>query len=575
MNQVTSKKWSQLDWPKIETKVSKLQRKIYIASVNNDIRKVQMLQKILLSSAAAKKKAVRRVTQENKGKNTPGLDGLKSLNQSERLTLSLDITIDGKAEPLRRVYIPKPGSLSEKRPLGIPSIKDRAKQSLALMALEPEWEAKFEANSYGFRPGRSCHDALEAIFHAIAKKPKYVLDGDIRKCFDQINHEALVKKVSTFPLMQKQIKSWLKAGIVEEGNFFETTSGTPQGGVISPLLANIALHGLEEHLNSYVESRPKRESNGKVSSRRNKRRELLMVRYADDFLVIHPELDVILESKKLIEAWLKPMSLELHPDKTRIRHTLNTISHDGVETCAGFDFLGASTRQFRIGKFAIRKSLLKLPFRTLQYPSKEKVKQHQAQLNELMSTHLSTRALIAKLSPVISGWARYYSTMTSSRVFHSLNKWVFIHLMRWAKMKHPTRSTRWIMNRYFKSVHPRKWVFGESLPNGEKIWVPFHSASGIKRHVKVQGHRSPYDGDWVYWSRRLSNYRLVALPKRVVDLLRRQKGKCLFCKLYFFPTDRVEVDHIIPRSRGGKSRLNNLQLLHLHCHHSKTLSDRL
>jgi RNA-directed DNA polymerase len=566
------KSWKILNWKTIEKRIFKLQHKIYLASETGDKAMVHGLQKVLINSTAAKLKAVRRVTQDNKGKNTAGIDNIKNLTPNERYKLAQSLEIDGKSLPVRRVLIPKGLNTSERRPLGIPTIKDRAKQALAHMALEPEWEAKFEPNSYGFRPGRSCHDALEGIFNSISKKGKYVLIADIRKCFDRIDHKALLAKLETFPQMEKQINAWLTAGILVGESLFPTLEGTPQGGVISPLLANVALHGIENLCNQQVDKWVKRHPiTGKPLGSKQKRSELRLVRYADDFRLIHPDLEYILLIRPVLEEWLSGIGLEFHPEKTYIAHTLTPIA---PKKCAGFDFLGVTIRQFRIGKYQIRKNSLALAFRTLMYPSSEKIKAHKEACKLILGSTQSPRVLIAKLTPVITGWTRYYRTVTSSRVFNSLNKWLFANLLSWAKRKHPTRSVSWVVTKYFRTVNPKQWIFGIKLPNGVPIWVPLHSSMKIVRHVKVQGVRSPYDGDWVYWGQKLSNYRQTAIPARVMSLLKYQKGRCNLCNLGFFPTDRVEVDHIIPRSRGGRDVYKNLQLLHSHCHKAKTGIDK-
>lgn len=255
--------WKTIPWRKLERKVFKLQKRIYKASENGDARTVRKLQKTLIRSWSAKCLAVRRVTQDNQGKKTAGIDGVKSLKPGQRLTLVKNLRLTQKAKPTRRVWIPKPGK-DEKRPLGIPTMNDRALQALVKQALEPEWEALFEPNSYGFRPGRSCHDAIEAIFQAIVHLPKFVLDADIAKCFDQIDHQALLEKVNTFPVMRRQIRAWLKAGVMDGKNLFPTNEGTPQGGVISPLLANIALHGMENHIAKLFPVKHKK-VNGKIT----------------------------------------------------------------------------------------------------------------------------------------------------------------------------------------------------------------------------------------------------------------------------------------------------------------------
>jgi len=267
-----SEAWNQLPWRKLEKHCFHIQKRIYRASQRGNTRAVQKLQKLLMKSEAARLLAVRRVTQDNQGKKTAGVDGVKSVKPKERLVMASQIHPKHwkhqTPRPVRRVWIPKPGK-AEQRPLGIPPMIERCKQALAKMALEPEWEAKFEPNSYGFRPGRSCHDAREAIFNAIRSKPKYVFDADIKGAFDNISQEALLAKLHTSPLLRKAVKGWLKAGVMEGCTFSPTEVGTPQGGVISPLLMNVALHGMEQ---AVVEGYSKSHAVEKP----------LLVRYADD-----------------------------------------------------------------------------------------------------------------------------------------------------------------------------------------------------------------------------------------------------------------------------------------------------
>ena len=268
--------WKHINWRKLERRVFKLQKRIYKASQRGDVKAVRRLQKTLMMSWSAKCLAVRRVTQDNTGKKTAGVDGVKSLTPVQRLELVSKLRLNRKVKPTRRVWIPKPGT-EELRPLGIPTMYDRTLQALVKLALEPEWEARFEPNSYGFRPGRSCHDAIEAIFTIIAQKARFVLDADISKCFDQINHSSLLEKLNTFPwrgsadrvlcpptpgTIRRQVRAWLKAGVMDGGQLFPTSEGTPQGGVISPLLSNIALHGMESRIKQAFPERRVRK-NGK------------------------------------------------------------------------------------------------------------------------------------------------------------------------------------------------------------------------------------------------------------------------------------------------------------------------
>jgi RNA-directed DNA polymerase len=389
--------------------VFKLQKRIYQASLSGDVAKVHKLQRLLLRSWYARLLALRRISQDNQGKHTAGIDGYKSLTPKQRLALAESLALNEKGSPLKRVWIPKPGR-SEKRGLGIPTMEDRARQSLLKLALEPEWEAKFEPNSYGFRPGRSCHDVKVAIFDSIRYKPKYVLDADIAKCFDRINHEVLLQKLNTTPAIARQIRAWLKSGALDKGDWTPTNEGTPQAGalvrrVISPLLANIALHGLENYIKQWAET-------WKGCKRKN-RNSISLIRYADDFVVLHKDKSVIQQAKELIENWLHGLGLELKESKTRICHTLNRT--DGEE--AGFNFLGWNIRQYSVGKHHSGKSSNGelLGFKTIIKPSKESVDTHYKKIVEVLDSMKgkSQEEVIGRLTPIIAGWTRYHSKVCS------------------------------------------------------------------------------------------------------------------------------------------------------------------
>ena len=354
-----SDEWATIDWKTVEKMVYRLQTRIFKAKRRGDTKQVHRLQKLLMKSRCAKLLAVRRVTQDNTGKKTAGVDGVKSLRPQQRLDLVNDLYLTDKSKPTRRVMIPKPGT-TEERPLGIPCMIERARQMLVKLVLEPEWEAVFEANTYGFRAGRGAHDAIEAIFNSIRYKGKYVLDADISKCFDKINQKKLIAKLNTFPTLIRQITAWLKSGVVMDGKLFPTNEGTPQGGVVSPLLALIALHGLETAIRSCL-------NQGRAQ------RALAVAFYADDFVVLHPSLTVILQCKQAAEDWLNEMSLELKPSKTRISHTLTPY-----EGNVGFDFLGFNIRQHPVGKHQSGRNGVgqKLGFKTIIKPSKKKIALH-------------------------------------------------------------------------------------------------------------------------------------------------------------------------------------------------------
>lgn len=570
MNTETMYEWNQLPWQKLEREVFKLQKRIYQASSRGDVKLVRRLQKLLMKSWAAKCLAVRRVTQDNKGKKTAGVDGVKSLTPKQRLTLINNIKLGSKVKPTRRVWIPKPGT-EEKRPLGIPTMKDRALQALVKLALEPEWEAQSEPNSYGFRPGRSCQDAIGAIFNAIRYKTSYVLDADIAKCFDRIDHEALLRKLNTSPTIRRQIRAWLKAGVMDEMQYFDTSEGTPQGGVISPLLANIALHGMEWRIKDFVETCDLKRSDGKYQlPKRDKRDSVSIIRYADDFVILHKDLTVVQGCREIISEWLKDIGLELKPSKTRLVHTL--YKHENQKP--GFEFLGFHVQQFPVGKYTTGKDTKGIPlgFKTIITPSREKCKTHYDHIKEVVKNHKGTsqKRLIEKLNPIIRGWTNYYSTVVSKKAFSKMDAQIYTLLESWAKHRHRNKGKKWLAERYWKTIGGDNWVFA-TRDGKNPIRLLKHSATKIKDYVKVKGDASPYDGNLVYWSTRMGKN--PEMPKRTASLLKQQKGKCAHCGQYFKDGDVIELDHIMPKSKGGKDEYKNWQLLHRHCHDIKTALD--
>lgn len=550
--------WKKLPWREIERRVFKLQKRIYQASRQDNKVLVHKLQRLLISSCSAKLLAVRKVTQENKGKKTAGVDGRLALSQRQRIRLAESLKLKPKAQPVRRVYIEKQGT-DEKRPLGIPTIENRAQQALAKLALEPEWEARFEPNSYGFRPGRSAHDAIEAIQSSIKYTAKYVLDADIAKCFDRINHGALLDKLSTFGTIRRAVKAWLKAKIMDGETLFPSESGTPQGGVISPLLANIALHGLETAISTAFPN------NLRVNGVRRGRYRPRVIRYADDFVVLHEDLKVVEKAKEIAQEWLGGMGLELKPSKTRISHTL--ALHEGH---VGFDFLGFTARQFPVGKCHYRMTGhtgILVKFKAIIKPSNKAIKRHYARIAGIVDKlKMAPQShLINALNPVIRGWANYYSTVISKKLFSKLDHLITKKLIRWARRRHTHESRRRMVRKYWTTAKDaRKWVFR----SGEGVELFWYADTPIRRHVQIAGGKSPYNGDWAYWAKRLSTY--PALTVRQLTLLKRQQGKCKWCGLYFRHGDRFEIDHFIPTKYGGRDDYTNWQLLHVHCHDDKT-----
>jgi RNA-directed DNA polymerase len=485
--------WRELPWRKLERHVYRIGKRIYRASQHGNTRKVEKLQKLLLKSKAARLLAVRRVTQDNQGKKTAGVDGVKDVPPNERFPMAEQLHPKHwrhrkRPHPARRVWIPKPGK-AEQRPLGIPTLRDRAKQALVKMALEPAWEAVFEPNSYGFRPGRSCHDAIGAIFLIIRYKPKYVFDADIKGCFDNIDHQALLKKLNTYPKLSHVIEGWLKAGVMEGVDFTPTERGTPQGGVISPLLANVALHGMEQAI-----------SKGYKSSMEKP----FLVRSADDFVIFHSKKAELEKAIRNTEERLHDMGLQLSPSKTRVTHTLTP--HEGN---VGFDFLGFHVQQYPVGKTHTGKDTWGKPlgFTTTIQPSKEAIKLHlrEIKLSLRKLQKAPQEAVIRELNPMIRGWSNYYRWVVCSKAFKHCEHVTFRQLTRWAKARHPTKGKKMAGRKYWVHLDTRK-VFGtyiqEKSATPQLIYVRTHVETQSQDYVKVRGNASPYDGNLLNWAKR-------------------------------------------------------------------------
>ncbi len=361
-------------------------------------------------------------------------------------------------------------------------------------------------------------------------------------------------KLNTTSPIRKQIRAWLKAGVMEKRSLYPTDEGTPQGGVISPLLANIALHGLEETVMEM----------GKTQS---EKRKLAVVRYADNLVVIHEERKKIEEAQVVIAEWLKEVGLELKPEKTQIAHTLNGDD-------PGFDFLGFNVRQYVVSKNRSGKNQhgKVLGFKTLIKPSKKSIGKHKERLSEVVTSHKSApqEALIRKLNPIIRGWANYFRTGVSKETYSEMDNYLWNILWQWASRRHPNKSRHWIARRYWSIGEDGHWRFRCKMEKGE-ISLIKHTSVEIERHVKVKDKASPYDGNLTYWSTRLG--RNPEVNDREARLLKKQKGKCQHCEQIFKDGDNWEVDHIKPLSLGGKDEWKNLELLHKHCHDTKTASD--
>ncbi|CDM93698.1 MAG: reverse transcriptase N-terminal domain-containing protein [Limnospira sp. PMC 1291.21] len=479
--------WGDINWKKVERRLFRLQKRIYKASKRGDFKAVRYLQKLLLKSWSAKVLAVRSVTQDNQGKNTAGVDGVKSLCSQARINLVGQLTLGAKPKPTHRVDSTETVVNAPSRN-GEQTIFCRAGQGLVRLALEPEWEAKFESNCYGFRPGRSCHDAIKAISNHLESEPKWVLDTQITKCLsDRINGDRLLDKLGTFPKLRRQIRAWLKSGVMDGKQLFPTKEGTPPGGLIQPLLAHIALHGIEEDILKMADQLSGREPVN--------RHQLCLIRYADKLVILHQDAAVIHHSQQVIREWLKPWGLELKPEQTRIAHTL-----DGED--AGFDFLGFHIQQYRVGKYHSGKDRKgkSLGFKTIIKPSRNAVTEHYKLLVRVIDAHQAApqAALIRRLNRIILRWSNYYSTVVSKEVLNKLDYLLFGKLRRWANRRHPHQSEKWVANKYWQSIDNRNWAF--AVRGHEEIALFKHSQIHIFRYVKGKEAASAEDGNLSYGS---------------------------------------------------------------------------
>ncbi len=457
--------WNAIHWKKANRTVRNLRQRIFRAAQEGNLKKVRSLQKLMVKSYSNRLVSVRRVTQMNAGRNTPGMDKLviKTPAARGRMVDALAHHSVWKAKPARRVYIPK--SNNKVRPLGIPVVQDRCLQAMIKNALEPAWEAKFEGISYGFRPGRSCQDAIGKIYLLARpnKTKKWILDADIKGAFDNISHKYLLKSIGPVP-GKELIKQWLKAGYVEKEVFHATDGGTPQGGVISPLLANIALHGMEEAIG--VRYNSKEEVVGKRA----------VVRYADDFVCFCETKEDAEQVQGILTEWLKERGLALSEEKTRIVHLTE-----------GFDFLGFNVRHYPAPRTS------RTGWKLLIKPSKQSVQEVQKSLKNLWMKAQGTniQTILIQLNPIIRGWANYFRTVVASETFKSLDHWMYQRQYRYAKHMHPNKSLKWRRHKYWGRLNLDRldtWTFGDKQTGRYLLkfsWFP------IERHVLVSGRASP------------------------------------------------------------------------------------
>ncbi|EME00772.1 group II intron-encoding maturase [Stutzerimonas stutzeri NF13] len=543
------KNWHDLDWARIQQTVRKTQLKIAQATGEGNWRRVKRLQRLLTHSFYGRCLAVRRVT-ENRGRKTPGVDGETWGTPQAKLQAvgRLSKKRGYRPKPLRRVWIPKPGK-PEKRPLGIPTMLDRAMQALYLQALEPVIESTSDPKSYGFRPDRSTADAMVELFHLLSPQtaPVWILEGDIKGFFDNINHEWLCRSV---PMDRKVLRKWLKAGVIDRRQLMATEAGTPQGGIISPCLANATLNGLEAQLKCHLVQQM-----GKTKAQQAK---VYVVRYADDFVVTAASKELLEdEVKPWVEQFLSVRGVALSREKTQTVHI-----HQG------FDFLGWNFRKY-VPKSPYRKAKL------LIKPSKKNVTAFYRKVGEIIknSGALTQDALIGQLNPVLKGWAQYHSPVVAKQTFSKLDSLIFWRLWRWAKRRHSKKSADWIRKKYFRSIGGQNWVFAYPYKNGkgERQFRRLYglAETAIVRHKRLPGEYQPYDAAHELKWEALRVQRMqhkLRYRGQILSIFRKQKGLCALCGHAISKETGWHDHHVIRRVDGGPDTLSNRVLLHPNCH---------
>lgn len=537
--------WHQINWAAVHCKVKRLQVRIAKATMEGRWGKVKALHRLLTHSFSGKALAVKRVT-ENRGRKTPGVDRVIWQTPEDKTKAINQLRRHGyKPSPLRRIHIPK--ATGKMRPLSIPTHIDRAMQALYLLALEPTAECMADHNSYGFRPFRSTADAIARCFniYRFDNSAEWAFEGDIEGCFDNISHEWLLANI---PMDKVILRKFLKAGYVFKNKLFPTNDGTPQGGIISPVLANITLDGLEKELSSRFFKQSVWNKQTKELEYHNP--QVFFVRYADDFVISARSKEILEEQViPVVRDFLAKRGLRLSTEKCKITHIND-----------GFDFLGQNVRKYN-GKLLIK-------------PSKKNIRCFINKVSTILRENKTAKQqnLIGILNPIIRGWANYHSHIVAKEVFNKVDDVIYRMLWSWCKRRHPKKGGPWLKDKYFTSNTSRTWLFTAHVYNGEgksSLRLLKAASTPIIRHRKIRETANPYNPADEYYLEKHhfeNGKRNFSTHKRLLRLWITQKGKCPICNKPLTLDSGWEEHRIVEGFRGGKYTVGNTVLLHDICH---------